>query len=294
MTSAIGSGSAILRGKVACVTGVSGGLGRAIVTEFARAGARVVGVARRVELGRELEAEVTANGGEMVFVAADLRHVVDCQQFISTAVDRFGAVDILVNNAAVRPEPPLLAIHETDEANWDHVFDVNLKGPFFCTKFALSAMRAAQRGLVLNIASYTAIEATAGMALYCSSKAALVQLTRGIAVEYGVDGIRANAIILGGTGTGQAQRTMAAQDRFLEQRPWATGGVSARPRADLPKRRSGMAPDAVARLLAFLSTDDAALINGASIAVDGAVSAGLHSSNWTHLMMQVAAPPDPA
>jgi NAD(P)-dependent dehydrogenase (short-subunit alcohol dehydrogenase family) len=282
----------ILRGKVACVTGVSGGLGRSIVTEFAREGARVVGVAQRAERGRELEADVTAAGGDMVFVPGDLQHVADCKRFISTAVDRFGGVDILINNAAARPEPPLLAIHDTDEANWDQVVDVNLKGPFFCTKFALEPMRAAQRGLVLNIASFTAIEATAGMALYCSSKAALVHLTRVIAVEYGVDGIRANAIILGGTTTGQAQRTIAAQEPFLRERPWATGGVAARPLAGLPKRVAGMAPDAVARALVVLSSDDAALINGASIAIDGAVSAGLHTSNWTHLMMRVAAGPD--
>jgi NAD(P)-dependent dehydrogenase (short-subunit alcohol dehydrogenase family) len=283
-----GAAAGLLAGKVACITGASAGLGRAMVEVFAAAGARVVGTARRGELGADLQAAVEAAGGEMVFVPADLRRVEDCERFVQTAVDTYGGVDILVNNAAARPDPPLLAIHETDERNWDDVTDINLKAAFFCTKYALAPMRAAGSGHIINIASFTAVEATAGMAIYCSSKAGLVQLTRVTAVEYGCDGIRANAIILGGTNTGQGARTAGAQASFSAARPYATGGMASRPLDLPPPRRQGSMESAdVARALVMLSADDSALVTGASIAIDGGVSAGLLTSQWTH--MQIAA-----
>jgi NAD(P)-dependent dehydrogenase (short-subunit alcohol dehydrogenase family) len=121
----------MLAGQVALVTGVSSGLGRAVAIAYVQAGAAVLGVARRRELGEELRAELGSD--RFAFTAADISVVAECERAVATAVSRFGTLDILVNNAAVRTNPPLLALHEVDERNWDAVCDTNLKGPFFLT-----------------------------------------------------------------------------------------------------------------------------------------------------------------
>jgi len=199
--------------------------------------------------------------------------VADCERAVATAVSRFGTLDILVNNAAVRTDPPLLALHEVDERNWDAVCDTNLKGPFFLTKFALGPMREHGGGVILNIASNTAEIALRQMAPYASAKAGLVQLTRATAVEYFEDNIRANAILLGGTATGQQHRTAAAKQVTAEERERASAVTAPSWLHD---------PADVARTLVLLAADDAATITGASIAIDHATTAGGWASQWVH------------
>ena len=264
----------MLAGKVALVTGVSAGLGRAVAIAYVRAGAAVAGVARRRELGEELRAELGTD--RFAFTAADISVVAECERAVATAVSRFGTLDILVNNAAVRTDPPLLALHEVDERNWDAVCDTNLKGPFFLTKFALGPMRQRGGGVILNIASNTAEIALRQMAPYASAKAALVQLTRATAVEYFEDNIRANAILLGGTATGQQHRTAAAKQATPEERERARAVTAASWLYD---------PADVARTLVLLACDDAATITGASIAIDHATTAGGWASQWVHQMI---------
>jgi NAD(P)-dependent dehydrogenase (short-subunit alcohol dehydrogenase family) len=262
----------ILAGKVALVTGVSSGLGRAVAIAYVRAGAAVLGVARRRELGEELRAELDTD--RFAFTAADVSVVAECERAVATAVSRFGTLDILVNNAAVRTDPPLLALHEVDERNWDAVCDTNLKGPFFLTKFALGPMRQRGGGVILNIASNTAEIALRQMAPYASAKAGLVQLTRATAVEYFEDNIRANAILLGGTATGQQHRTAAAKQVTAEERERASA---------VTETASWLYdPADVARTLVLLAADDAATITGASIAIDHATTAGGWASQWVH------------
>jgi NAD(P)-dependent dehydrogenase (short-subunit alcohol dehydrogenase family) len=263
-----------LAGKVALVTGVSSGLGRAVAIAYVQAGAAVLGVARRRELGEELRAELDTD--RFAFTAADISVVAECERAVATAISRFGTLDILVNNAAVRTSPPLLALHEVDERNWDAVCDTNLKGPFFLTKFALGPMRQRGGGVILNIASNTAEIALRQMAPYASAKAALVQLTRATAVEYFEDNIRANAILLGGTATGQQHRTAAAKQATPEERERASAVTAASWLYD---------PADVARTLVLLASDDAATITGASIAIDHATTAGGWASQWVHQMI---------
>lgn len=262
-----------LDGKVVFITGVSSGLGRAIAAGFVAAGAIVIGTARRAALGAELASELGSD--RFFFEAGDISQFAECERLVDRAVEIGGRLDVLVNNAAVRTDPPLMALHTVDEANWDAVCNTNLKGPFFLTRFALAPMRAQRSGVILNIASSTAEIAVAGMAPYVTTKAGLVQLTRVTAVEYVEDGVRANAILLGGTNTGQASRTAAAK-------AGSGGRVDALP----PENRapsSMLSPPEVARTLVMLSSDDAATITGASIAVDHAATAGGWASNWTHL-----------
>ena len=241
---------------------------------YVQAGAAVLGVARRRELGEELQAELGTD--RFAFTTADVSVVAECERAVATAVSRFGTLDILVNNAAVRTNPPLLALHEVDERNWDAVCDTNLKGPFFLTKFALGPMRQRGGGVILNIASNTAEIALRQMAPYASAKAALVQLTRATAVEYFEDNIRANAILLGGTATGQQHRTAAAKQATPEERERASAVTATAWLYD---------PADVARTLVLLASDDAATITGASIAIDHATTAGGWASQWVHQMV---------
>ena len=264
-----------LTGKVAVVTGVSSGFGRAIATTFAAEGAKVVGVARGEEAGRQVEAAVRADGGELVFVPGDVRRVDDCRRAVTTAAESFGRVDILVNNAGTAGGEPVAASHEVTEADWDDVLDTNLKGAFFCCRFALEHMVRQRDGVILNIGSVNAVQAVARMAAYNASKAALVQLSNTLAVEYTEYGIRVNAIVLGGGPTPTADGVSDAMARLMRgpeyERParLTTGAVG--PFADF------------ARLVTVLCTDDARLVTGAVIAVDRGISAGLLSSTMMYL-----------
>lgn len=254
------------------VTGVSSGLGRATALALVRDGAQVLGTARRQDLGEELER--SAGTPNLRFVPADICRPSECERLVAACIDFFGGLDVLINNAGARTTPPIRSLHEIDETDWDTVVDTNLKGPFFLTRYALKPMLAARRGLVINISSQTAEQATAGMAPYAASKAGLIGLTRSIAVEYLDDGIRANAVILGGTATGQEARTMDTRDSGST--PATRVGATKRFEARL------YTSEEVARTLVLLTREDAAPITGASIAIDHAVTAGSLTSAYIH------------
>ncbi|MBY8862954.1 SDR family oxidoreductase [Nocardia sp. CA2R105] len=262
----------VLAGKTALITGVSAGLGRAVATAFVEAGASVVGTARRADQGAKLEAELGTE--RFAFETADVSRTADCERLVAATVERFGRLDVLVCNAAVRPEPPLMTIEDTDEATWDRVIDTNVKGPFFLAKYALGPMRAQGSGVILTIASTTAAVAVSGMSVYATSKAALAHLTRHIAVEYLDEGVRANTILLGGTATGQQNRTTqakAATGAPVDAQAMAVPGAPLHDSSE------------VAKTLVTLASDGASAITGATIAVDHAESAGLWASRYVHL-----------
>lgn len=269
----------MLADRVIAVTGVSSGLGRAMALTFAGAGAKVVGAARRADLGEELAKEIAAAGGEMIFEAADLSKVDDCRRFIGAAVDRYGHLDVLINNHAVRTDPPVLAIHDVDEANWHRVMDTNLKGAFFCASAAVDVMRNHGGGTVINIASYSGVDATAGMAVYGLSKAGLIQLAKAISVEYADSDVRGIAIVLGKTATGQAARAAKAMDNVARD-----SATSTEPPV-VDKVTQAQDPFDVARAIALLCTKDAAPFTGAVIALDQGVTAGLYSSRFTYHLL---------
>jgi NAD(P)-dependent dehydrogenase (short-subunit alcohol dehydrogenase family) len=262
-------------GKVALVTGVTSGLGRAVARRFALQGAAVLGVARREALGRELEKELRDAGGALRFVAADVRRVEDCRRAVDAALGAFGRLDVLVNNAGVEGDPPVQPSHGVTEEQWDAVVDTNLKGAFFCARFAIPAMIEQGGGVILNIASINAIEGPARMAAYSASKAGLVQLSRTLAVEYLAEGIRVNAIILGGVASEAQERSTRAYARFV--RGEEAVDTPAAPAAFLQD------PDDVARALALLCEADAAPISGATIAIDRTMTAGLMASTLVYM-----------
>ena len=261
-----------IEGKVALITGATSGVGRSTALVWAAKGAKVVACGRREELGKELEAEVRDSGGDLTFVRADVARSADCEAAVQTAVSTHGRLDVLLNNAGI--EGDVVDFHTLDEDQWDSVVDINLKGAFLCSRFAVAQMVAqGGGGLLLHIASINAIEALANMAPYNAAKAGLVQLSRTIAVEYVLQGIRSNAIVLGGAEGDTASRTQDQIARRLRG-PDYVRPVEPNPLAELLTQKG---PD-VGAFLALLAHDDARLMTGATIALDRSMTAGFTSS----------------
>lgn len=265
-----------VEGSVAVVTGVTSGLGRGIATAFVRRGAHVVGCGRRSGLGAELADELRGLPGSFDFVTTDVTRVADCRKLIDSALEKWGRVDVLINNAGFEGDPPSIDSHEVSEEHWDAVVDTNYKGAFFCTRYALPAMKAQGGGVVLNIASLNAIEGPARMAAYSSSKAALVQLSRTLAVEYLRDDIRVNAIIMGGVDTPQAARCQDSYARHLR------GPDYVRPEHEADELLS-QDPEEIGGVLANLASGEMRLVTGATIAIDRAATAGLLASTMIYM-----------
>jgi 3-oxoacyl-[acyl-carrier protein] reductase len=248
--------------RVAVVTGVTGKAGRGIAQELARRGFRVVGTGRRADRGAEFEAEVRAEGRTAVYVTGDVSRVEDCERVVAAAVERWGRIDLLVNNAATVGEPPLVPSHELPEAAWDQVVDTNLKGAFYCSVAAVREMLRQGSGLVVNISSIMAVGmGPPQMAAYTASKAGMIALTKTMATEYADRGLRFNVIVLGGIEGDNADSVARSR----------SGSTSPEGSAAVRNRMTGVE---LAEVVFFLADDGARYINGAALTVDAGVSAG--------------------
>lgn len=184
-----------LEGKVALVTGASRGIGEAIARAYAAAGAAVVLSSRKQEALDAVAASIRDMGGRALAVAAHVGDEAAIQRLVEAAVDTFGGVDILVNNAATNPHfGPLLT---SQESQWDKIFDVNVKGYFRMVRACVPHMRSRGGGKVINIASIAGLRPQPGMGIYCISKAAVIMLTQVLAAELAADNIQVNAIAPG-------------------------------------------------------------------------------------------------
>ena len=176
-----------LQGKVAIVTGAGRGIGKAIAAAFAREGASVVCSARSVE---EIDAVAEATGGKAIRCdvgdEADIRHLIDA------TVDGYGRIDILVNNAGAVARLP---VHELPVADWDHVMNVNLRGLFLCTKYALPSMLAQGCGCIINISSGAGVVGPPNRSAYAASKHGVMGFTKTLVAEYLHQGIRSHVIL---------------------------------------------------------------------------------------------------
>lgn len=243
-----------LSGKVAIVTGGTRGIGRAIAERFASEGAQVVVAGRS-------EPEAQDDGGNVLFYRADIANAVDVQAMVDFTVQRFGRLDVLVNNASVQLEKPL---GETSEEEWDWLMGINLKGMFLCSKAALGPMRKAGYGVIVNIGSYDGFAADPGLAAYCASKGGVHALTKAIAVDYGTDGIRCNAICPGWIRT-------EMMDAYLKSQADAAGAEDA-VIAQHPVGRLGEPRD-IASLATWLASDEASFATGQLFVLDGGLTA---------------------
>ncbi len=202
-----------LDGKVAIITGASRGIGEAIARAYAAAGAAVVLTSRKQEALDAVAASIHDAGGKALAVAAHVGDKAAVERLVNTAVEVFGGVDILVNNAATNPHfGPLLT---SEESQWDKIFDVNVKGGFRMARACVPHMRERGGGKIINVASIAGLRPQPGMGVYSISKAALLMLTQVLATELASDNIQVNAIAPGFVKT-RFSRVLWETPRFYE------------------------------------------------------------------------------
>ncbi|MDO5017149.1 MAG: 3-oxoacyl-[acyl-carrier-protein] reductase [Porphyromonas sp.] len=241
-----------LEGKVAIVTGGSRGIGRAIAKELAMRGADVAFTGRSInDNTRSLEEELTALGVKVKAYATDAADHAAAKLFVAEVMKDFGKVDILVNNAGITKDTLLIRM---SEEQWDDVLTVNLKSAFNLTQAVTMPMMKARQGAIVNISSVVGVTGNAGQANYSASKAGLIGFTKSVAKELGSRGIRVNAVAPGFIRTDMTE--------VLDEK------VVAEWNKTIALRRPG-APEEVAKVVAFLVSDDAAYVTGQTINVCG-------------------------
>lgn len=249
-----GRTSPMLQDRVALVTGAAGGLGRAFCLALAGAGARVVAADLNGQGAAETVEAVEEAGGQAIAVAVDVTREADTQRMAGAAVERWGRVDVLVNNAALYATLSRQPFHRLPPDEWDRVLAVNLKGPWLCARAVYPAMKKQGRGKIINIASATFFSGSPLWSHYVASKGGLIGLTRSLAREVGQDGICVNAIAPGFTLTEASRVVMPDAESYGVAR----GAIK---RAEQPQD--------VAGLVVFLASDASDFITGQTIVVDG-------------------------
>lgn len=242
--------SSELSGSTALVTGGTSGIGKATAIALAGLGAHVVLSGRDAARGEDVVSRIRASGGKADFVAADLTDAASARALADRARELGGQVDVLVNNAGIFPTGPTSS---TAEAEFDRVYDVNVKAPYFLVAALAPEMAARGHGAIVNVSTMVAARGMAGMALYGSSKAAVELMTKAWAAEFGPSGVRVNAISPGPTRTEGTAVFGEGLDELASAGP--AGRVAA--------------PSEMAAAIAFLVTEESSFIQGAILPVDG-------------------------
>lgn len=242
----------MLKGKTAVITGSGRGIGKAIAVKFAELGADiVVNDIPASEYADDTVEEIKKLGVDAICVKGDVRSAEDVNTLVKTAVDKFGKIDIFVNNAGITRDGLILRMSEED---WDMVMDINLKGAFNCIKAVARPMMKNKGGAIINIASIVGVAGNAGQANYVASKAGLIGLTKTTAKEFAKKGIRCNAIAPGFI-------TSDMTDKLPDE-------VKAQYFSAIPLNKFGTTDD-IANVAAFLASDMSAYVTGQVINVDG-------------------------
>jgi len=250
-----------LEGKGALITGGTSGIGRATAVLFAREGAKVALTGRDEVRGRVVLHEVRSAGGEGVFIRSDVRLASDCKRAVEETIKTFKKIDLLFNNAGVffpRTVP------DCPEEEWDQTVDVNLKGTFLMSKYALPHMIERRAGVIVNNSSGWGLVGGDAAAAYCASKGGVVLLTKAMAIDHGRHGIRVNCIC-----PGDVETPMLPEDAKQRGQTWEDYLKGA---ANRPLGRIGK-PEEIARAVLFLATDDSSFMTGSALVVDGGGSA---------------------
>lgn len=245
-------------GKVVALTGGAGGIGEATVRRFVDEGAKVAFCDTKQGDGDALARSLGEAGHEVLFAEADVQREADAARFIKAAVEKFGRLDVLVNNAGIRNYED---VTEASEESWERILGVNLKGYAMCAKAAIPAMRKSGGGVIVNVASVRSLVAGPKMVQYDTTKAGILGLTRSMARDHAPDNIRVVAIGPGPIFTAfHAQRAKnlgQTEAEYVE----AFG-------ADTMMKRPGT-PEEVANAILFLASDDASFVTGTCLYVDG-------------------------
>jgi 3(or 17)beta-hydroxysteroid dehydrogenase len=243
-----------LQGKIALISGGARGMGAVEARLFAKEGAKVTIGDVLEDEGRKLEAEINATGGVALFVRLDVTHEADWQRAVEATVNRFGKLDVLVNNAGISGRG---RVEDTAVEEWDRVMDVNAKGVFLGTKVAIPAMRQGRGGSIINISSQLGLVGTDHSSpQYQASKGAVRLLTKATAIQYAQEGIRANSVHPGPIVTPMTEAARADPERYqlmLSRVPLGCYGQ----------------PEDVAYGVLYLASDEARWVTGSELVIDG-------------------------
>lgn len=254
-----------LEGKTAIVTGGGMGIGKGIARVFTREGANVVIGDINSEAGTATAKELRQAGGEIHFVKADVASEEEVKEMVKATVNRYGTVNILVNNAGIGVYKSVV---DTSSEDWDQCLRVNLKGAFLCSKYAIPHMQEAGGGSIIHISSVHAVATVAATAPYAASKGGLAALTRNMAIDYASDNIRVNAICPGWILTPLIESIFASAPDPEEMR-----------RRTTEKQLLGRlgTPEDIGMAALYLASDDSSFVTGSMLFVDGGLTAQLEA-----------------
>jgi len=250
-----------LSGKVALITGGGTGIGRAIALAFAREGASVAVAGRRLEKLREVISEIQKQGGAGLAMECDVSRAKDVERAVKGTVERFGRLNVLVNNAGALH---VSTVEEIGEEEWDRVMAVNVKGPFLMSRAVLPEFRKCGGGAIVNIGSVLGLVAMKDRAAYCASKGGVTMLTKAMAIDHGHENIRVNCICPSIVETELVKGLFDASEQGEARRKGRL--------ALIPLGRFGQPAD-VAEMAVFLASEESSWLTGAAIPLDGGLTA---------------------
>ncbi|MDD5022582.1 MAG: SDR family NAD(P)-dependent oxidoreductase [Candidatus ainarchaeum sp.] len=242
-----------LKGKTAIITGSDRGIGKGIAIVLAKAGANIVITSRHKEKCEKTASEIEKLGVKTLAIECDVAKEEDVKQLVENTVKKFGKLDIMVNNAGVLLQKPT---EEVEQNEWNRIIDINLKGIFLGTKYALKQMKKQKNGNIVNIASIAALKGYPQLSVYCASKGGIVSFTKSVAIEFASQGIRINAILPGAIESDMT-KTGPNPEKTLEMY-----------KKQIPIGSIGK-PEDIGYGVLYLVSEESKYVTGHSLAIDG-------------------------
>jgi NAD(P)-dependent dehydrogenase (short-subunit alcohol dehydrogenase family) len=250
-----------LASKVAIITGAGAGIGRSTALLFAKEGAKVVVADCDSEGGAETVSFIREDGGEATFIQVDVSKATDVEKMVKTTVERYGKLDILINNAGIYAQANVV---EAAEEEWDRILDVNLKGAFLCSKYCISEMIKGEGGSIVNIGSEAGIVGIKNQVAYNVSKSGVIALTKSTAIDLAAHNIRVNCVC---PGTTETPLVKAAVERAPDPATARRALEEVRPADRLGR------PEEIAAGILYLASDESPYATGSILSIDGGYTA---------------------